>query len=60
LAAPPKPQAHGGRWVLWLPPGVANPARRVLPGRRIGDLLLPSCCSGNALCVKGLAMGQVP
>jgi hypothetical protein len=41
------------------PAGVANPARRVLPNRRIGDLLLPSCCSGNALCVKGLAMWQI-
>ena len=41
------------------PAGVANPARRVLPNRRIGDLLLSSCCSGNAPCVKGLAVWQI-
>ena len=44
---------------LWLPRGVANPARRVLPNRRIGGLLLPSCCSGSALCVRGLAVWQI-
>jgi hypothetical protein len=50
----------GGRWVLWLPRGSPTPARRSFPkNRRIGDLRLPSCCSGKALCVKGLAVRQI-
>jgi hypothetical protein len=47
LAAPNR-RPVGGRWVPWLPWGVANPrARRVPANERIGDLRLPSCFSGK-------------
>ena len=42
------------------PAGVANPGHAAFPAnRRIGDLQPPSCCSGKALCVKGLAVWQI-
>ena len=42
------------------PVGVANPGHAEFSqNRRVEDLRLPSCCSGNALCVKGLAVRQV-
>lgn len=41
------------------PAGVANPVCRVPAVGRIGDLQLPSCCSGKALCIKGSAVWQV-
>jgi hypothetical protein len=41
------------------PAGVANPGHAELSQQENLDLQLPSCCSGKALCVKGLAVRQI-
>lgn len=58
--AAPKTAGPWGEMGPVAPVGVANPGMQSSPNRRIGDLRLPSCCSGNALYVKGLAVWQVP
>jgi hypothetical protein len=41
------------------PAGVANPGHAELSQQENLDLRLSSCCSGRALCVKGLAVRQI-